>query len=54
MPSVLFCCGMNLFFFLSHDFKHVRVCMKVCVCVSVFFSSFFNQLVTYLDVFYVL
>lgn len=27
MPSALFCCCMNLLFFLSPDFKYVRVCV---------------------------
>lgn len=53
MPSVLFCCCMNLLFFLSPDFKYVQVCVKVCVrgWISIFFF-FLGDMVTCLDVFF--
>ena len=42
MPSVLFCCCMNLLIFLSPDFKYVQVCVKVCVrgWISILFCFF--------------
>ena len=41
MPSILFCCCINVLFFLSPDFKYVQVCVKVCVRGWISIFSFF-------------